>query len=131
MAGEKDLKILLRSMKPEHHPGSFVFCVVADISNIRLEDIILFFKEDEGYTVIMEKHMADQLHLSYSFIASWISLNVHSSLEAVGLTATFSTALSEAGISCNVVAAFYHDHIFVQQADTEKALLILNSLLAS
>ncbi len=117
-------------MKPEHHPGSFVFCVVADISSIRLEDIILFFKEDEGYTVIMEKHIADHLQFSYSFIASWISLNVHSSLEAVGFTAAFSTALSDAGISCNVVAAYHHDHIFVNKKDTEKALMVLNSLIS-
>jgi uncharacterized protein len=128
MDGEKDLAILLKSMKPEYHPGVFVFCVVTDISNIRLEDIIMFFKEDEGYTVIVEKHVADRLHLAYSFIASWISLSVHSSLEAVGLTAAFSTALSGAGISCNVVAGFYHDHIFVNQVDTEKALMVLDSL---
>ena len=128
MNGEKDLAILLKSMNPEHHPGAYVFCVVADISNIRLSDIILFFKEDEGYTIIVEKHVADHLHLAYSFIASWISLTVHSSLEAVGLTSVFSTALAEAGISCNVVAAYYHDHIFVNQVDTEKAMMVLNSL---
>jgi uncharacterized protein len=130
MAGEKDLAILLKSIKPEYHPGAFVFCVVPDISNIRLGDIILFFKEDEGYTIIVEKHVADRLHLAYTFIASWISLSVHSSLEAVGLTAAFSTALSGAGISCNVVAAYYHDHIFVNQVDTEKAMMVLNSLSA-
>ncbi len=130
MSGEKDLEILLKTLKPELHPGEFVFCVIEEANKVSIEDIILFFKEDEGYTVILEKSIADRLHLSYSFIASWISLNVHSSLEAVGLTAAFSTVLSEAGVSCNVVAAFYHDHIFVNEKDMEKALMVLNNLSA-
>jgi hypothetical protein len=53
-------------------------------------------------------------------------LTVYSSLEAVGLTAAFSRALSEGGIGCNVVAAFYHDHIFVDRKDAKKAMEILN-----
>ncbi|MDG1871652.1 MAG: ACT domain-containing protein [Flavobacterium sp.] len=54
-------------------------------------------------------------------------MTIHSSLEAVGLTAAFSKALSENGISCNVVAAFYHDHIFVDVKDTDKAMAVLNA----
>ena len=76
----------------------------------------------------MKRKVADKFKLDYSFIASWITLTVHSSLDAVGLTAAFSKALSDEGISCNVVAAFYHDHIFVDRNDAEKALQILNKL---
>ncbi|WP_418636222.1 ACT domain-containing protein [Winogradskyella sp.] len=85
------------------------------------------FKEEESITLITKKEVADQLNLDYAFVASWITLTVHSSLEAVGLTAAFSKALSENGISCNVVAAYYHDHIFVDKKDTDKALAILNA----
>jgi hypothetical protein len=127
MEGEKELDKLLKTMRPIHNPGEFVFCSSIELAAINPENAILIFKETEGYTVILKKTTADMLQLSYSFIASWITLTVHSSLEAVGLTAAFSNALAKAGISCNVVAAYYHDHIFVDIAHTKKAMDILNS----
>ena len=126
MAGEKDLQTLLKSIKQEHNLGEYVFCETAGLENINLEEIEMLFREKEGITLILKKSIADQLNLDYSFIASWITLTVHSSLEAVGLTAAFSKALSREGISCNVVAAFYHDHIFVDKKDSDKAMGILN-----
>jgi hypothetical protein len=126
MTGEKDLDVLLKKMKPKHNIGDYVFCSVADLSGINLNDIILIFREEEGNTIIIKRELADNLQLEYSFVAAWITLSVHSSLEAVGLTAAFSTALSKEGISCNVVAAFYHDHIFVDKMDAEKAMNILS-----
>lgn len=126
MAGEKELNQLLKSLKPTHNPGEFVFCTLKDLTAINVNDTVLLFKEAEGYTIILEKEKADSLKLHYSFISSWITLTVHSSLEAVGLTAAFSNALSAAGVSCNVVAAYYHDHIFVSTADAKKAMEILN-----
>ena len=78
--------------------------------------------------MVLEKNMADGYQLSYNFISSWITLTVHSSLEAVGFTAAFSQALSVAGISCNVIAGYYHDHIFVPVNATEKAMQVLHAL---
>ena len=126
MPAEKNLERLLNTMKPKLNLGEFVFCSVKDLTAIDLEDIVLIFKEDEAITIILKKEIADTLKLDYSFISSWITLTVHSSLEAVGLTAAFSSALSDNGISCNVVAAFYHDHIFVDTKDAQKAMVILN-----
>ena len=126
MKGENDLDKLLKTMKPKLNIGDYVFCLVDDLSGINVDDTISIFREQEGNTIIIKKELADNLKLDYSFVCSWISLTVHSSLEAVGLTAAFSTALSESGISCNVVAAFYHDHIFVAKKDAEKAMEILN-----
>jgi len=114
-------------MKPTHHPGDFVFCSIRNLDVIKSADPILLFKEEEGYTIILQKEAADNLQLNYSFVAAWITVTVHSSLEAVGLTAAFSTALADAGISCNVVAGYYHDHLFVDKHNAERAIDILNS----
>lgn len=128
MTGETDLSKMLQTLKPQLHAGDYVFCVVEDLSRINSNDMLMVFRESEGYTVILQKELADDLELEYAFIAAWITLTVHSSLEAVGLTAAFSKVLSEKGISCNVVAAFYHDHLFVNQKDAEKAMQVLASL---
>ena len=128
MPGETNLHKLLQTMQPKHNPGEFVFCIIVDIDTINLNDIILLFKEDESHTIIIEKQLADKLQLHYSFVAAWITLTVHSSLQAIGLTAAFSNALAQNGISCNVVAAFYHDHIFVESKDLEKAMEVLQQL---
>ena len=128
MSGEKNLDTLLRTMKPVLNDGNFVFCTVKDIAQLNLNDILLFFKEEEGVTIIVEQTIADDLQLDYSFVASWITLTVHSSLEAVGLTAAFSKALAEEQISCNVVAGYFHDHIFVEKKMADKAMAALNRL---
>jgi uncharacterized protein len=128
MKGETNLETLLKTMKPKLNSGDFVFCTIKDLAVIDINDALLIFREEEGITIIIKKEIADGLKLDYSFVASWISLTVHSSLEAVGLTAAFSRALAENGISCNVVAAYYHDHLFVNKQDAEKAINILNNL---
>ncbi len=129
MSGEKDLQKLLKSMKPELNTGDYVFCKVEKLENIAISTIEMFFKEKEAITLILKKEIADALQLDYSVVMAWITLTVHSSLEAVGLTAAFSKALSENNISCNVVAGYYHDHIFVNKKDSKKAIKILNSFL--
>jgi hypothetical protein len=126
MTGEKDLDQLLKTMKPTLNVGEYVFCTTKNTNEIDFNEIVMLFKEQEGSTLILEKKVADKLQLEYSFIASWITLTVHSSLEAVGLTAAFSKALTEENISCNVVAGYFHDHIFVDIKDAEKAMIILN-----
>jgi hypothetical protein len=83
------------------------------------------FQEQEGVTVIIPRHQADDAALPYSVVCAWITLTIHSSLEAVGLTAAVSKTLTEINVSCNVVAAFYHDHIFVPIQDVHRAMTAL------
>jgi len=128
MEAETNLDTLLKTMKPKRNAGDFVFCTISDLALIDFRDIVLIFKEEEGFTVILNREIADRLKLNYAFVASWITLTVHSSLEAVGLTAAFSKALTDYGISCNVVAAYHHDHLFVSKTDAVKAMEILNKL---
>ncbi|WP_405411595.1 ACT domain-containing protein [Maribacter sp. Asnod1-A12] len=126
MAGETDLNILLRTLKPSLNKGNYVFISVKDIQHISRDNILFEFKEKEGITIILEQAKADELNFKYEFVASWITLTVHSALDAVGLTAAVSTALTKHNISCNVVAAYYHDHIFVSTKDTKKAMEVLS-----
>jgi uncharacterized protein len=128
MSGETNISILLKTMAPKLNTGDYVFCIINTLDVIDKEEIKGLFKEDEGWTVILKKELADKLNLNYSYIAACITLTVNSSLEAVGLTAAFSVALAKAGISCNVIAAYYHDHIFVGKADTDKAMKVLEQL---
>jgi len=126
MQGEKNLDVLLKSMKPKLYEGEYVFCSVKDFSHMDFQKIILCFKEPEGFTLILKREDADKLNVGYAFVAAWIELTVHSALDAVGLTAAFSKALADKNISCNVVAGFYHDHIFVETKDATSAMIILN-----
>jgi len=117
-----DLKEILKTLKPKLNAGDFVFCTGINLPEINLNEIVMFFHEEEGNTIIIKKELADNLNLKYSFVSSWITLSVHSSLSAVGLTAAFSNTLAEKGISCNIVAAYHHDHIFVDKKDAAEAM---------
>jgi len=128
MKGEKNLEKLIKNMKPVLNIGNYVFVTLRDLSDINREDTICELKEQEGTTIVIEKSKADHLNLRYNFVASWITLMVHSSLEAVGLTALFSAELTKHNISCNVIAGYYHDHIFVDKLDAKKAILVLTNL---
>jgi uncharacterized protein len=125
MKGETDLAILLRQMRPLLNEGEYVFCSVSEMNEKYWSEAVAMFREKEAITLIIPREMADALHLSYQLVFSWITLTVQSSLEAIGLTAAFATALSGKGISCNVVAAVHHDHIFIVQKDAGKAMEVL------
>ncbi|MEL7222745.1 MAG: ACT domain-containing protein, partial [Bacteroidota bacterium] len=103
----------------------YVFTSVKELSNIPRDITICEIREKEGITLVLEKAKAEELGLSYTFTAAWITLNVHSALEAVGLTAAFATALGKFNISCNVIAGYYHDHIFVYEHDAQQAMEVL------
>lgn len=130
MAGVDDLHQLLAGMEPELRDGEFVFCTVANgnIVDLARLDPLGIFREAEGLTLILRRETAKQEGLAGAALMRLITLTVHSSLEAVGLTAAFSARLAREGIAANVVAAFHHDHIFVPAADADRALAALKAL---
>jgi uncharacterized protein len=128
--GIQGLRELLVSMHPHLHSGVYVFCAVPG-GNAPIPDAaIAAFREPERLSIIIEEGVARKLGLTVQFRAAWITLTVESSLEAVGLTAAVAQALTAAGISCNVVAATFHDHLFVPVKRGAEAMAILETLSA-
>ena len=130
MSGETDLNKLIGSMQPVLSESEYVFASLERDSQVSVAELAPLgtFYEKEGLTVIVPKTNADVSGLSYEGVFQCITLNVHSSLDAVGLTAAVSAALTRENISANVVAAYYHDHIFVPIAKANQALSCLQKL---
>ncbi len=132
MSGITNLETLLASMNPVLVPGEFVFVSRLNAKYGEGSDLnpIAAFEENEGLTLIVPRDRADEVGESYQGVFRMITLQVHSSLEAVGLTAAVADALARQGVSANVVAAFYHDHIFVPGARADDAIEVLQRLRA-
>ncbi|RKF17389.1 ACT domain-containing protein [Alginatibacterium sediminis] len=126
MAGETNLATLLASMSPQLMADEYVFCTVENTDgNYQALQPLATFREAEGLTLVVTKQMAVTHALAFESVFKAITLTVHSSLDAVGLTATVATKLAEKDISANVIAAYYHDHIFVQVDKAGQAMLAL------
>jgi len=124
---ERDLPTLLRDMTPLLASKHYVYC---SFPNHRLPDgvdALCLFREVEGLTAIVDKAIAEALKLPFAFESRLITLEVHSDLAAVGFLSVVCAALAQSGIACNVVSAYYHDHLFVPAADAEKAMRVLQA----
>ncbi|MFY0652207.1 MAG: ACT domain-containing protein [Cyclobacteriaceae bacterium] len=128
MAETSELLHLVRNMSPVLNQGDYVFCTLRIGVEIEAEVIVASVYEMEGRTVVIPLAVARQNKLTYTSVMSWITLNVHSSLEAVGLTAVVSDALAKENISCNMLAGYYHDHLFVLKEDSTKTIVVLIGL---
>jgi hypothetical protein len=128
MSGEYILDSLLRDMQPIAVSGEYVFCTVQESQLENLEAPLLIYRESEGPTVVVTKSVAERNGFDFSSIWGLVTLTVHSDLEAVGFLAAITNHLSKAGISVNVVSAFYHDHLFVPYERVDEVMSILSVL---
>ncbi|MCD0449790.1 ACT domain-containing protein [Actinocorallia sp. API 0066] len=128
MSGETDLGKLLRGMRPTLNPGRYVFVSVPSGGALPGVAPVVTVAEEEGLTLVLRREEADAAGLAYGYTAAWLTLRVFSALEAVGLTAAVARALADAGLSCNVVAGFHHDHLFVPYDDADRAVAVLEGL---
>ncbi|KAH8171126.1 ACT domain-containing protein [Sarocladium implicatum] len=129
--GELSLKKLLATLTTTLHAPTYVFAVVKDDANLPpFSKVQMLFREDdtEGMTAILTREDAEAHQLDYSFPCKKITLNVVSSLEAVGFMAVIATRLAKYDMGVNPVSGFYHDHLFVPLGREEDAIRILAEL---
>ncbi|MCY0921777.1 MULTISPECIES: ACT domain-containing protein [unclassified Streptomyces] len=128
MSGESDLRKLLSGMRPELNEGAYVFCTVPGPTAPDGVTPVATVLEPEGLTLVLRREDADAAGLAYDYTAGWITLRVHSALDAVGLTGAFAAELAAHGLSCNVIAGYHHDHLFVAAERAAEAVALLEGL---
>jgi uncharacterized protein len=124
--GEDRLPVLLANLRPMLHPEPFVFVTLSDAEAARVSEQLATFREAEGMSIVIRQDEADRLRLRYDSTWAMITLQIHSSLTAVGFLAALLPLLAVAGISVNPIAAYHHDHLFVPWDRREEAMRVLN-----
>lgn len=128
MDGEHDLTRLRHAMAPRLDDRTFVYCCFADFALPMGLKALCTIREDEGLTAIVEKREAERCAVPYVYESRLITLTVHSSLNAVGFLALVTSRLAAAGISCNAVAGYHHDHLLVPAGRANDAMDALRAL---
>ncbi len=126
MPGETDLEAMLSTLTVSRRPGTFVVTTVAEPVKLG-NGVHALVSESEGTTVVAEVDVASDNGWAHDFECAWLTLDVHSSLDAVGLTAAVSRTLADQGIACNVIAGSFHDHLLVPLASAEDAIAALTA----
>lgn len=128
MSGLTDLKDTLDSLKVSCDEIEYGFASIPDDSVISRDKVLATFQENGRLAVIAPKEYLDSKEIENEGPYAKLTIDVHTSLELVGLTAVMATKLAKNGISANVVAAFYHDHVFVQYNLRQRAIELLESM---
>jgi len=125
MPGETDLTRMLQTIAVDRRPGTF--CFLAGAVELAA-DAWATVREQEGLSVVVPVDVAREHGFEPDLALAWLTLRVHSSLEAVGLTAAVSRVLADLGIPCNVIAGYYHDHLLVPADRVSAAIAAIESL---
>jgi uncharacterized protein len=121
---------MIAGMTPILQPETFIFCTSTDdaVLAAAIGKSFALVRETEGVTLVLALPDAQHFGFDTSLPMARIVLEVFSALDGIGLTAAVATALADEGISCNVIAAYHHDHIFVPKDHAEQALRILQAV---
>lgn len=130
MTAETNLHTLIENLRPKRLPATYVFCTIPGgaYGDLAHTNPVACVVEPEGLTLVLTQERAITHNLQYQGTFHCISLQIHSSLEAVGLTAAVASELANYDISANVIAGFFHDHIFVPARHSDRALSLLESM---
>ena len=127
-----DTRAMIAEMEPVSDRVDYLFCTVdPSLAEPARTHALGWFVEAEGVSLILPASRARALGFPEGQPMRRITLTVHSALDGVGLTAAVAGTLAGAGIACNMVAAYHHDHVFVPAADAGRALALLRELQAS
>ena len=128
MSGETSLNKLLKTLTAQLADGVYVFATLPDGSVPENINTRMVFREAEGTTLILRKTEAETFGLDYEFPCRMITLNVHSSLEAVGFIARIASELTKHDMGVNPVSGFFHDHLFVPDGREQDVMRILEQI---
>ncbi|WP_299286456.1 ACT domain-containing protein [uncultured Tateyamaria sp.] len=122
-----DTTEMIAGMTPVLVPGRWVYCAQTDPDKAATHgaQACAVIREAEGVTLILPEDVAQAHGYDTTVPMRQITLDVFSDLQGVGLTAAVAQALTDENISCNVVAAYHHDHVFVPEQDAERAMAAL------
>lgn len=127
-AGMIDLGAMLRTLRVTRRPETYTFITLDTDAPALGDGVEAVISEAEGPTVVATLQRALAEGWPIGFTATWLTLDIHSALEAVGLTATVARALTRAAIPCNVIAAYHHDHLLVPADRADEAILVLEGV---
>lgn len=123
--GETDLAGMLAKLAVERRPGAFTYIAVQVPTPGLLAAAQAVVKEGSLTTIVLPVEAAERAGQPVVVRLAWLTLTVHSSLEAIGLTAAVSARLTEEGIACNVLAGYHHDHLLVPLERADDAIRAL------
>lgn len=116
---------MLSTISVARRPG--LFCFLTNEADL-IPEAEAPIREDEGLTVVVRLEAARANGIEPDFVAAWLTLEVHSALEAVGLTAAVSRALADEGIACNMFAGYHLDHLLVPADAADSAARAIQAL---
>ncbi|MFV0259956.1 MAG: ACT domain-containing protein [Acidimicrobiales bacterium] len=126
MTGEANINRILEALSVTHRSGRFTVHCVPELTDA--DGIHAVVAEREGMAVVVTVEAARRRGWPVEFEAAWLTIEVHTGLEAVGVTAAVSNALAEWEIPCNVLAGYYHDHLLVPVQLVDQAIACIEQL---